>query len=163
MIRFLSCSLHSLFFLEIFPSSFLLLSVFACLFSDFSLLFPLFPSFFLSFFISFFFLYSFSSFFLSLLLCFFLSSLLSFLVFVAFSSLFHSNLVSSSSWFVSHSSCGTEGQIKGVRSVENQNVIREMTLWGNKRSSIDKDSKGQRKLEDSGRGLLPAVEGHSLE
>ena len=28
---------------------------------------------------------------------------------------------------------------------------------------MDKDSKGQRKLEDSGRGLLPAVEGHSLE
>ena len=29
--------------------------------------------------------------------------------------------------------------------------------------SATKDSKGQRKLEDSGRGLLPAVEGHSLE
>ena len=30
---------------------------------------------------------------------------------------------------------------------------------------MDKDSKGQRKLEDSGSGrkLLPAVEGHSLE
>ena len=28
---------------------------------------------------------------------------------------------------------------------------------------MDKDSKGQRKLEDSGEGLLPAVEGHSLE
>ena len=28
---------------------------------------------------------------------------------------------------------------------------------------MDKDSKGQRKLEDSGGGLLPAVEGHSLE
>ena len=27
---------------------------------------------------------------------------------------------------------------------------------------MDKDSKGQRKLEDSGGGLLPAVEGHSL-
>ena len=26
-----------------------------------------------------------------------------------------------------------------------------------------KDSKGQRKMEDSGGGLLPAVEGHSLE
>ena len=30
-------------------------------------------------------------------------------------------------------------------------------------SGMDKDSKGQRKLEDSGGGLLPAVEGHSLE
>ena len=34
-----------------------------------------------------------------------------------------------------------------------------MTLWGNR----DKVSKGQRKLEDSGGGLLPAVERHSLE
>ena len=30
-------------------------------------------------------------------------------------------------------------------------------------SGMDKDSKGQRKLEDSGGGLHPAVEGHSLE
>ena len=30
-------------------------------------------------------------------------------------------------------------------------------------SGMDKDSKGQRQLEDSGRQLLPAVEGHSLE
>ena len=28
---------------------------------------------------------------------------------------------------------------------------------------MDKDSKGQRKFEDSGGGLLPAVEGHSLD
>ena len=28
---------------------------------------------------------------------------------------------------------------------------------------MDKDSKGQRKMEESGGGLLPAVEGHSLE
>ena len=28
---------------------------------------------------------------------------------------------------------------------------------------MDKDSKGERKMEDSGRGLLPTVEGHSLE
>ena len=28
---------------------------------------------------------------------------------------------------------------------------------------MDKDSKGQKKLEDSGGGQLPAVEGHSLE
>ena len=30
-------------------------------------------------------------------------------------------------------------------------------------SGMDKDRKGLRKLEDSGGGLLPAVEGHSLE
>ena len=30
-------------------------------------------------------------------------------------------------------------------------------------NGMDKDSKGQRKMEDSGGGLLPAVEGHSLE
>ena len=28
---------------------------------------------------------------------------------------------------------------------------------------MDKNSKGQRKLEDSGGGLPPALEGHSLE
>ena len=28
---------------------------------------------------------------------------------------------------------------------------------------MEKDSKKQRKLADSGRGILPAVEGHSLE
>ena len=28
---------------------------------------------------------------------------------------------------------------------------------------MDKDSKGQRKLEDSDGGLLPTMEGHSLE
>ena len=28
---------------------------------------------------------------------------------------------------------------------------------------MDKDNKVHRKLEDSGKGLLPAVEGHSLE
>ena len=28
---------------------------------------------------------------------------------------------------------------------------------------MDKDGKGQRKMEDFGGGLLPAVEGHSLE
>ena len=28
---------------------------------------------------------------------------------------------------------------------------------------MDKDSKGQRKMEDSGGGLLPVVKGHSLE
>ena len=41
-------------------------------------------------------------------------------------------------------------------------VVGEMTLWGNK-EHMDEDSKGQRKMEDSGEGLLPAVEGHSLE
>ena len=30
-------------------------------------------------------------------------------------------------------------------------------------SGMDKDSKGQRKLEDSGGGLLPSVVGRSLE
>ena len=30
-------------------------------------------------------------------------------------------------------------------------------------SYTDKDSKSQRQLEDFGRGMLPAVEGHSLE
>ena len=30
-------------------------------------------------------------------------------------------------------------------------------------SGMDKDSKVQRKMEDSGGVLLPAVEGHSLE
>ena len=29
-------------------------------------------------------------------------------------------------------------------------------------NGMDKDNKGQRKLEDSGKGLFPAVEGHSL-
>ena len=31
------------------------------------------------------------------------------------------------------------------------------------RLRLDEDSKGQRKMEDFGGGLLPAVEGHSLE
>ena len=30
-------------------------------------------------------------------------------------------------------------------------------------SSVDKDRKGQREMEDSGGGLLPAAEGHSPE
>ena len=38
----------------------------------------------------------------------------------------------------------------------------EMTLWG-KRSVMDEDCKRQRKMEDSGGGLLPAMERHSLE
>ena len=37
-----------------------------------------------------------------------------------------------------------------------------MTLWGD-RERMDKDSKGHRKLADSGGGLLPAVEGHRIE
>ena len=44
--------------------------------------------------------------------------------------------------------------------MEGQNIVGEMTLWGNRE---DKGSKGQGKLEDSGGGLPPAVEGHSLE
>ena len=34
---------------------------------------------------------------------------------------------------------------------------------GATRSGMDGDSKGQQKMEDSGGGLLSAVEGHSLE
>ena len=37
-----------------------------------------------------------------------------------------------------------------------------MTLWGNG-NSMDKDSKGQRKFEESGIWIFPAVEGHSIE
>ena len=53
-------------------------------------------------------------------------------------------------------------QIKGVRSVgraklvslEDDIVGQQGEVW---------TSKGQRKMEDSGGGLLPAVDGHSLE
>ena len=55
----------------------------------------------------------------------------------------------------------TEWQIKGVRSVR-----RPKRRWrghcGATGSGMD-DSKGQRKMEDSGGGLLPVVEGYSLE
>ena len=34
---------------------------------------------------------------------------------------------------------------------------------GATRSGMDKDSKGQSKFEDSGGGLLPAMEGYSLQ
>ena len=34
-------------------------------------------------------------------------------------------------------------------------MLGEMTLWGNRECGMDKDSKGQRKLEVSGGGLLP--------
>ena len=34
---------------------------------------------------------------------------------------------------------------------------------GQQEAIMDQESKGQRKLEDSGGGLLPAVEGHNLE
>ena len=58
--------------------------------------------------------------------------------------------------------------------LEDQNVVgRPKRRWktktvvcettGTTDSGMDKDSKGQRKLEDSGGGLLPAVEGHSVE
>ena len=39
----------------------------------------------------------------------------------------------------------------------------ERRLCGATGSGMDKDSKGQRKMADSSGGLLPAVEGHSLE
>ena len=45
--------------------------------------------------------------------------------------------------------------------MEGLNVIGEMTLWGNREWCGQIQI--QRKLEDSGRGLLSAVEGHSLE
>ena len=44
-------------------------------------------------------------------------------------------------------------------SLKTKTPVREMTLCGNE----DKDSKGQRKLDDSSRGLLPAVKGHGQE
>ena len=47
--------------------------------------------------------------------------------------------------------------------MEEQNVVGETTLWGKTGIGTDKKSKGHRKLEDYGRGLFPAVEGHSLE
>ena len=57
----------------------------------------------------------------------------------------------------------TEWQIKGVRSVGSPKSRWRDDIVGATGSGMDKDSKGQRKLEDSGGGLLPAVEGHSLE
>ena len=56
----------------------------------------------------------------------------------------------------------TEWQIEGLRSVESPKRRWRDDIVG-QRCSVDKESKGQRKLEDSGGGLLPAVEGHSLE
>ena len=46
--------------------------------------------------------------------------------------------------------------------MEDRIVVVEMTLWATG-NGMDKGSKGQRKSEDSGGGLLPAVEGHSPE
>ena len=55
----------------------------------------------------------------------------------------------------------TEWQTESVRSVG-----RPKRLWrdcGVTGSGMNTDSKGQRKMDDTGGGLLPAVEGHSLE
>ena len=74
----------------------------------------------------------------------------------------------------------TEWQIKGARSfgrpkrhwrdgiVGQQGTVwtrigKDRESWRTLANGMDKDWKGQRKLEDSGGGLLPAVEGHSLE
>ena len=46
--------------------------------------------------------------------------------------------------------------------LEDHNFFGELTLLSN-RERNGKDSKGKRKLEDSRGGLLPSVEGHSLE
>ena len=52
--------------------------------------------------------------------------------------------------------------IRGEMTLEDQNVLGEMTLWtgGN---IMDKESKRQRELGDSGGRLLTAVKGHSVE
>ena len=42
------------------------------------------------------------------------------------------------------------------------NIIGEMTMWSNKKQLV-KNSKEQRKVKDSGRWLLSAEAGHSLE
>ena len=55
----------------------------------------------------------------------------------------------------------TEWQIKGVRS--SGRAKRRWRHDGATGIGMDKDSKGQRKLEDTGGRLLPAVEGHSLK
>ena len=52
---------------------------------------------------------------------------------------------------------------EGVRSVERPKSRWRDDIFGATRSGMDEDSKGQKKREDSGGGLLPAVEGHSLE
>ena len=46
--------------------------------------------------------------------------------------------------------------------MEDQNVVGEMTLWGNR----ERYGQGQQRIEkgeDSGEGLLPAVGGHCLQ
>ena len=51
----------------------------------------------------------------------------------------------------------------GVRSVGRPNYGWRDDIVGQYGSRMDWDSKGQRKLEYSDRGLLPDVEGHSLK
>ena len=57
----------------------------------------------------------------------------------------------------------TEWQTQSVRSVRRPKGRWRDDFFGATGSGMDKDSKGQRKTEGSGGGLLPAVEGHSLE
>ena len=57
----------------------------------------------------------------------------------------------------------TEWQIKGVRSVGRpKRRWRDDIVWA-AGSGVDKDSKGQGKMVNSGGGLRPAVDGHSQE
>ena len=53
----------------------------------------------------------------------------------------------------------TDWYTKGIRSAARSNDFGEMTLWFNR----ERYGQGQEqtKFEDSGRGLFPAVEGHS--
>ena len=57
----------------------------------------------------------------------------------------------------------TERQIKGVRSLRRLTRHRRDDICGATGSGMDKDSTGQRMLEGTGGGLLPAAEGHRLE
>ena len=56
-----------------------------------------------------------------------------------------------------------EWQMKGVDQFEDQNAIGEITLWCKQGEVWTRVAKDREKLEDSDGGLLPAVEGHSLE
>ena len=57
----------------------------------------------------------------------------------------------------------TDWQTEGVRSIGRPKRRWRDDIVGQQRSGMDEDSKGQRKMEDTGGGLFPAVEGHSLE
>ena len=57
----------------------------------------------------------------------------------------------------------TELHVKGVRSVGRPNRRWRDDIVGQQGEVWTRTEKGQRKLENTGGGLLPAVEGHSLE